>query len=385
MTSNDSSEQFLNHPQAARLTPPGRGAVAVVKLLGDPALIDKEPALFMAANTKPVSEQPLNRIVYGHWNDEDLVVCRTEDLKTEICCHGGHAAVNRILNDLSTRGVEIVDGFELVASENTTFQTECQKALSQTMTIQAVNYLLGQSSGIVETQIDQLRNFAEQNKWSEIESEINRWKTWIAFGRHLTSPWNVALIGRPNVGKSSLLNRLLGYDRAIVFDQPGTTRDLVSATTAFSGWPIEFTDTAGLRESDNEIEAAGIAKAIEHLAKADLTVLLLDATVGVSEEDRELLATHSNTFVVWNKSDQLSEFPEEFKSISGTFISALNNEGIEELLGSIVQRLVPETPQDDSVIPFTERQRILAERILVACRSRNSEEVIGLLDRYLND
>ena len=80
-------------------------------------------------------------------------------------------------------------------------------------------------------------------------ARIREWLAWEDFGLHLTRPWNVVLAGRPNVGKSSLINALLGYTRSIVFDQPGTTRDVVTAATAIDGWPIELSDTAGLRES----------------------------------------------------------------------------------------------------------------------------------------
>src|SRR5690606_16577637 len=77
-------------------------------------------------------------------------------------------------------------------------------------------------------------------------------------GLHLTRPWHVALAGAPNVGKSSLLNAVLGYGRAIVFDQPGTTRDVLDAVTAIDGWPVRLTDGAGLRESVDALEAAGV-------------------------------------------------------------------------------------------------------------------------------
>src|SRR5690606_27241148 len=88
--------------------------------------------------------------------------------------------------------------------------------------------------------------------------------------RHLLTPWQVVLCGRPNVGKSSLINALVGYERTVVFDQPGTTRDVVSVETAIHGWPVIFSDTAGLRETESELEAAGIARARARLKQADL-------------------------------------------------------------------------------------------------------------------
>jgi tRNA modification GTPase len=88
----------------------------------------------------------------------------------------------------------------------------------------------------------------------------------------------VVIAGPPNVGKSSLINALLGYQRAIVFDQPGTTRDVLTATTAIDGWPVELADTAGIREGDDAIETEGVARALAEIRAADLVVEVWDAS-----------------------------------------------------------------------------------------------------------
>ena len=108
-------------------------------------------------------------------------------------------------------------------------------------------------------------------------------------GRHLVRPWSVVLAGPVNVGKSSLINALAGYGRSIVHDAPGTTRDAVTATTAIDGWPVELCDTAGLRQGGDAVERAGIERAQERLAQADLAVLVFDRSVPWSADDQALV------------------------------------------------------------------------------------------------
>ncbi len=126
-----------------------------------------------------------------------------------------------------------------------------------------------------------------------------------AYGRLVHSGLTLAIVGRPNVGKSSLFNRLVDRDRAIVTATPGTTRDLVTETISLGGIPLTLVDTAGIRESLDEVESIGIRKSQEALADADLILLVLDASAGVTAEDERLLALvgEQAAIVVWNKSD----------------------------------------------------------------------------------
>ena len=126
-----------------------------------------------------------------------------------------------------------------------------------------------------------------------------------AYGRVVRDGFRMAIVGRPNAGKSSLFNRLVERERAIVTATPGTTRDLVTERVAIEGIPVELIDTAGLREGTDEAERMGIAKSREAMADADVVLLVVDATVGISEEDRGVL--ERGALVAWNKSDLVAE------------------------------------------------------------------------------
>ena len=170
-----------------------------------------------------------------------------------------------------------------------------------------------------------------------------------ALGRHLVEPWRVVLAGRPNVGKSSLINALVGYGRAIVHHTPGTTRDVVTAVTAIDGWPVELSDTAGLGQSDHPLERAGVERAEAALATADLVVLVFDAAQCRSDADRALRERLPSSVVVWNKCDLP---PARGERPPGLAVSALRGDGIAELVRRIADRLVPHPPPPGSAVPF---------------------------------
>lgn len=292
----------------AILTPIGRGAVATVRWRGPVALIDESvPPLFQAANGQPLANQPVNRIVYGRWGSvapEDVVSCRTAEDELEIHCHGGIAAVRRITGDLVAAGGREVPWSAQQTKRTSGLAAELQTALARASTLRTAELLLQQLTGglLAAARSWQTLRWTENDRRQAADSitEILRWES---FGLHLAEPWRIVLTGRPNVGKSSLINSLLGYQRAIVFDQPGTTRDVVIGETAFEGWPVILADTAGLRETDEQLEAAGVARARQAAQTADLILVLIDISQPPLPDDLALVAAHPRAIVVAHKCD----------------------------------------------------------------------------------
>ena len=253
---------------AALLTPPGRGAVAVIRVVGPATVCD---AAFAAANGRAASAQPVGRVAFGRWGasseedgpGEELILVRTAADETEIHCHGGTAAAARVFADLAAAGVRAVPWEEQEAERHGVLQAELAAALAAAPTGRCAGVLLDQASGTLA------RGLADPAEHAAMRGRVE-------FGRHLTEPWLVVLAGPPNAGKSSLLNALAGYGRALVSPTAGTTRDALGVTIAVDGWPVRLTDTAGLRETADPLEAAGVARAREVLAEADAVIDVAD-------------------------------------------------------------------------------------------------------------
>lgn len=349
---------------AALLTPRGRGAVATVRFEGHCSALDQSPIpLFRAANGKPVAKQPPNRIVFGRWGHEaaeDVVVCRTAETVVEIHCHGGDAAARRILLDLESAGCCIESWFEMLVRTQGLFEAELAAAASNCATERTALLMLEQQSGILKAEICGLRDACLADDDATIAATVigprlHALLAWAEFGLHLTAPWQVVLTGRPNVGKSSLINRLVGYSRSIVFDQPGTTRDVVTAQTAFDGWPVQLADTAGIRDSATDLEASGIERARASLADADCVVVVLDTSAPPDGEDRRLLAEFPQALIVAHKSD-LPDMWGDSVPDGAIRASSVTGAGIEAIMREFVERLVPQTPNSQTPIPVTSRQ-----------------------------
>lgn len=348
--------------RAARLTPAGRGAVATIAVHGDFSRNDFSEksflnSLFQAANGYSLTEQPIGRIAFGQWgteNPEDLVVCRVAENQIEIHCHGGDAAVRRVLGDLSRAGCEIVDWHELWSDATDYLDVECQRVLCQTSTWRTTKIVLNQTNGILRQAFERLLRLsdADDKSFTVAVDELLRWAN---FGLHLANPWSIVLTGRPNVGKSSLINALLGYERAIVFNEPGTTRDVVTGETAFDGWPVILADTAGIRQTAVGLESAGIALAQDRLRSADLRVVLIDVSQAPTDEDARILAEWPDAIVVAHKSDLPNLWNDNLPR-HALPVSSTTGEGLESLQQELVRKLVPEVPNWQTPIPLTSRQ-----------------------------
>lgn len=334
------------------LTPAGRGAVATIRVEGAEAtrLMAEN---FLPATPRPLEGQPVNKILFGRWGSttgEELVVARRAPDAWEVHSHGGTAAVRQIVESLVASGGEAIAWRDwLPRVESDPLRSQARLALAEARTERAALVLLDQYHGALRRAVEEVLTAIEQEQLDQAHAQLQTLLKRAALGEHLVRPWRVVLAGRPNVGKSSLINALVGYRRAIVFDQPGTTRDVVTATTAIDGWPVELADTAGLRASQETIEAAGVERTRAGLAAADLVLLVFDASAPWSEEDQTLADTWPQALRLHNKSDQALDDPQR---PAGLATSATTGQGLDELLGLITRRLVPTPPLPGEAVPF---------------------------------
>ena len=332
------------------LTFRGRGAISVVGVRGEGArhCIGE---CFTPISGKPFRDFKNRSIVYGTWNSthEDLIVLQADESAFEVQCHGSMAAVDSVKADLAECGaVESGDAASWTLASNA-LQAEVAKALESCLTQRTAKHLLQQF-----------------HLWGDVDlgdrSVCEQALSLATFGEKLTTPWTIVLCGQPNVGKSSLINALSGFERAIVHPTAGTTRDLVSQHTAIDGWPCELIDSAGIRESGNEIEKAGIAKARELIDTADLVIHVVDATEK-DGFDPEVSQQRAGLVVV-NKVD-LCQDPDRPETpptdLPLVFLSAKTGDGVDDLLNAISKALVPIVPNDDQLIPVTAKHREVLE------------------------
>ncbi len=366
------------------LTPSGRGAVAVVGVRG-PLAVASVDGCFFAANGRSLIDQPIGRIVYGVWGEEqgeDLVIHRREEEALEIHCHGGHQSSAQIVADLVAVGCTLVDArLWLAGGCESAIAVAARLALAKATTLRTATILLDQYQGALERELKTIDAQLVEKDFVGASVRLERLLDDAAFGLHLTEPWRVVIAGRPNVGKSSLINALVGYQRAIVFDQPGTTRDIVSSTTAIDGWPVELSDTAGLHEATGAIETAGIALARERLVEADLVVWVLEAVAAdpweLAKQQAEAVGIALDrlpVLIVMNKIDLLPHPADVAEPSLGT--CAVTGAGIEPLLAAIAERLVPVVPPAGAAVPFASEQ-IEFLRTALNASSRKESLVAG--------
>lgn len=370
-------------PVFSVLTPSGRGAVAVVAVSGT-GTTEAVGHSFLAWNGRLLAELPLSKIVYGHWGSrdgEDIVVCRREVDHIEIHCHGGTQSVARIRRDLIVAGCrEIPWQAWLERHGDCPISVEARIALASAISRRTALILLDQFHGALRQEVLEIVKQFESDP-TAAKRRLEKLLETAELGEHLTRPWQVVVAGQPNVGKSSLVNALVGYQRAIVFDQPGTTRDVVTASTVADGWPIQLSDTAGLHESTDEIEVAGIELARQRLADADLIIWVHDATNGTNDVciERQMHLPTRQLLVV-NKVDLAAGGS---TSRGAILTSATEGTGIDDLLVRIVETLVPQVPSRESAILFTERQVRAVKAALESCQAGQFDGAVELLSKLL--
>jgi tRNA modification GTPase len=346
---------------AARITAPGRSAIATISVDG-PAALQHVTTLFHPSAKVNLDRVDAGRIVFGRWGiegpeaGEEVVVCVHRPQKVEIHCHGGAAAAKRILQSLYGSGCQLASTEQwLAANTPELLRQETTLALTHAATTRVAGILLDQWRGALQREVERSYRRLAEGALESVAADLRTLLSRAQLGCHLVGGWHIVLAGRPNVGKSSLINALLGYQRAIVFDQAGTTRDVVTAGSAIDGWPVQFSDTAGIAQDAKSTEAAGVALAWQHVADADLVIFVSDLTHPWTDEDERILRhAGDRALIVHNKSDLVKQEPPDRPP--GIRTSARQNHGVEELVASISTRLVPTPPQPDEAVPFNQRQ-----------------------------
>jgi len=412
---------------AAISTPLGRGGLGVVRLSGKESRVIADAILrFGGEGSWRSWGSELAELVDETGAVIDQVVVTffesprsyTGEDVVEISCHGAPIVLRFCLERAVRAGARLAEPgeFTLRAYMNGRIdlpQAEAVRDLIEATTLYQARVAAQQMEGSVSRRIRPVKeqlvelialleagiDFAEDDIHVAPPSEILRRLDGItgelaklvgsfAAGKLVYQGFTLAIAGRPNVGKSSLFNRLLEQDRAIVTEIPGTTRDTVSESTAMEGIPVKLVDTAGIREGQNLVESLGIERSFQAMADADLTLLVLDSSAELSEDDRALMDKLRDRapLIAANKSDLEPKLDLDTNML---YVSAVTGEGIPELRQAILHRITPNglvTPESGSITSI--RHEMLLRESMEALK--NAERAVGfgiphemiLLDLY---
>lgn len=348
----------MSDTRVSVLTPAGTGAIATVAVAG-PRAWGLARWLFRPAGGKPLPESPeLHRFWFGTLGEGTgdeviLAVRQTEpDVAVEVHCHGGRRVVRWVVEQFVGRGCnEDSDPKPPHCNGGTLPHLICAP------TLRTAAILLDQYHGAFDRAVRGILAHLDAGRLDNARRELGQLAAFAPVGRHLVEPWKVVVTGPPNVGKSSLVNGLAGYQRAVVSEVAGTTRDVVTTVVALDGWPVELADTAGLRDAAG-LEAAGVELAQQSAAVADLVVWVIDA----ADPNPVPPSGHipaDKLLAVANKCDLRSD-------PAARCVSALTGEGIPGLAAEIARRLVPHPPPAGAAVPFTPQLADAVESALAA-------------------
>ena len=392
-------------------TPPGRGGISIVRLSGPDARQIAEPLLrlkySLAAGRARFAE--LLEADTGQVLDHSVVTyfaapnSYTSEDVVEIAAHGSPVLMDHLLRRCVAAGARLAEPGEFtqrafLSGRLDLTQAEAVHELIDATTLQQARTAAQQLSGGLSRQVQPVKqtligliagleagiDFAEDDlellpdveialKITEVEGPLQVLEESFRYGRVLSAGFRLAIVGRPNAGKSSLFNRLIGRDRAIVTAQPGTTRDPVSERLEIAGLPVELVDTAGLRATTDEAEFHGIAKTREAMAEADVVLLVVAANEPLDEEDVAAIqgSQGRKLIVVVNKIDLGSDLNQLDLPAKYLTTSAWDGTGIEELRLAILGEMQA-VPGAADTVPLTNLRQHGA--ITAALRSLRSAQ-----------
>ena len=353
---------------AVRLSAPQPAAVAVVQVSG-PRASQAIRRFWRPAGA--AAELQLNRIRFGQWissaaheaEGEAVVVCRVAEERFELHCHGGRAAQERIIGDLVSTGIGSADW---QPSAGDPLSAAAGIDLLRAKTVKAAAVLHNQFAGRLSEEIRQLLGSSQSLTPRERRAAAEQLLDAGRVGRRLIDPFRVLLAGPPNVGKSTLLNRLLGWERAIVDSAPGTTRDALREEISLGGWPLAVIDSAGLRTTSDAVETVGVSHALELAAQCDCLCLLVDPAEGWTEWHNTLISLGRPYLVVATKSDLYASREPLVGSLP---VSAATGEGIDSLIEMLLKTLGFDDRLLTAAVPFRDVQLDTLTRALGSAES----------------
>ncbi len=378
-------------------TPPGRGGLGVVRLSGETArpiaerllrfrgTLRWQPWAAALADLTDAEGATLDQVVAIFFPKPRS--CTAEDV-VEISCHGSPVILRHVVERACREGARPAEPgeFTLRAYLNGRIdlpQAEAVRDLIEATTLYQAKVAARQMDGALSREIAPLKerllelislleagiDFAEDDvevaetggilrRLDPVLTEIRRLAGSFSYGRLVHSGLALAIIGRPNAGKSSLFNRLLEQDRAIVTDTPGTTRDLVSEAASLEGIPVRYMDTAGIRDCPGPIETLGIERSYQAMADADLTLVVIDLSTPYDPALTGTARQKGRYILVGNKCDlpRRAELDED-----AMIVSALTGEGIPELRRRIVDEITPEAASGAGFITSIRHEQLLRE------------------------
>ncbi len=399
---------------AALSTPFGTGGIGVIRISGEKAF-DTVSDIFQGS--KAIENIKSHTVTYGKIVDQELKEVVDEVLLLKMCkpntftredvieihCHGGIVIINRILELIFKNGVRPAEPGEFTKRAFLNGRIDLSQAeaiidLINSKTVEsskaAISHLEGRLSSrlksIRETLVGLLAHIEVTVDYPEHDIEeitgenvldnlINIKRELLTLagtfdrGKILREGLNIVIAGKPNVGKSSLLNQLSGSTKAIVTDIPGTTRDIIEEYVNINGIPAKITDTAGIRNTEDVVEKMGVNKAYEAIENADLTIAVLSAATGIQEEDAEILKLIKNkkSLVLINKTDmvnntRVNEIHQNLKEFNIIInASVINSVGIEQLEAAISELFLQgRISGNDEVLLTNSRHKCLVDQAI---------------------
>ena len=404
---------------AAISTPAGTGGISIVRMSG-PRVLDIINKIFKAINNKAIDPDRDNRLMrYGNIVDRDgniideVMVCFMKGPSTytredvcEINCHGSFVAVRSILNILLDNGAELAEPGEFTKRAFLNGRIDLSQAEAVLDIINSTNKFsanqgIKQLRGSLSRKISEIRddlkealarleysiNFTEDGEdlpvddiivyMDQAKVKIDKLLSSANKGKLVKDGINTSIIGKPNVGKSSLLNVLLDENRAIVTDIPGTTRDLITEYISFGDFTLKINDTAGIRETEDLVEKIGVDKSIELSQNSDLILAIFDRSREFDQEDQKILdlIKDKNAIIIFNKCDLKPSFDKSVFAGHTPLIECSMTEelGIDKLEEKIKEIFDNKELDRESVLITNTRH----ERLLTSAKNK--------LDSSIND